>query len=120
MDVIIMESKAHQELMAKLDHINEFIRSFLKAKEVKESKEDTSYFVQSTSKEIWLDSKAVCERLNISNRTLYRLRKERLIGYSNVRGHYRFKESDVEGILNGRLIVPNPETMDEMRQTYKK
>jgi excisionase family DNA binding protein len=111
MDVIIMESKAHQELMAKLDGINEFIRSFSQRKDVREDKE---------SKEVWLDSKAVCERLNISNRTLYRLRKERLIGYSNVRGHYRFKESDVEGILNGRLIVPNPETMDEMRQTCKK
>jgi excisionase family DNA binding protein len=108
MDVIIMESKAHQELMAKLDGINEFIRSFLQKKEVKESKE---------IQEVWLDSKAVCERLNISNRTLYRLRKERLLGYSNVRGHYRFKESDVEGILNGRLIVSNPKTLDEMRQT---
>ena len=107
MDVIIMESKAYQELMLKLEQINEFIRSFSAAKEVKESKEN---------KEVWLDSKAVCERLNISNRTLFRLRKERLIGYSNVRGHYRFKQSDVEKILHERHVVPNPETLDEMRQ----
>jgi excisionase family DNA binding protein len=111
MDVIIIESRAYQELMAKLDHINEFIRSFLQKKDIKEDKE---------SNEVWLDSKAVCERLNISSRTLYRLRKERLIGYSNVRGHYRFKESDVEGILSGRLVVSNPETLDEMRQTCQK
>jgi excisionase family DNA binding protein len=111
MDVIIMESKAHQELMAKLEQMHEFFRALPQVKEVQEVKED---------KEVWLDSKAVCERLNISNRTLFRLRKERLIGYSNVRGHYRFKESDVEQILHGRLIVPNPETMDELRQTFKR
>jgi excisionase family DNA binding protein len=104
MDVIIMESKAYQELMAKLDRIHDYFRK-------KEDKEN---------KEVWLDSKTVCERLNISTRTLFRLRKERLIGYSNVRGHYRFKESDVEQILHGRLVVPNPETMDELRQSYKK
>lgn len=107
MDVIIMESKAYQELMAKLEQMHDFFRK----KEVKEVKEN---------KEVWMDSKAVCERLNISTRTLYRLRKERLIGYSNVRGHYRFKESDVEQILHGRLVVPNPETMNELRQSYKR
>jgi excisionase family DNA binding protein len=111
MDVIIMENKAYQELMAKLEQIHEFFRSFSQAKEDKECKESKE------NKDVWLDSKAVCERLNISTRTLYRLRKERVIGYSNVRGHYRFKQSDVEQILNGRLIVPNPETFDEMRQT---
>jgi len=114
MDVIIMESKAYQELMAKLDHINEFIRSLLQKKEVeevKEIKEDTSYKVQSTSKDVWIDSNAVCEMLNISSRTLYRLRKERLIGYSTLRGRCRFKQSDVEQILEKRLILPEYETM---------
>ena len=104
MEVIIIESKAYQELCVKLDRIYDFFRKT-------EAQDD---------KEVWIDSKAVCEKLNISTRTLYRLRKERLIGYSNVRGHYRFKESDVEQILHGRLVVPNPETMDELRQSYKR
>jgi len=110
MEVIIIESKAYQELMAKLDRINEFIGTVSQTKEDMESKEN---------KDVWLDSNAVCERLNISSRTLYRLRKERLIGFSNVRGHYRFKQSDVDKILHGRLIAPNPETLNELRQTYK-
>jgi len=107
MEVITIESKAYQALATKLDQLHEAFRAFSQEKEDKESKED---------KEVWIDSKAVCERLNISTRTLYRLRKERLIGYSNVRGHYRFKQSDVEKILNERLIAPNPETLDELRQ----
>jgi excisionase family DNA binding protein len=99
--------------MLKLEQLHEFFRSFSreKAKENKE-KEDV--------KDVWIDSKTVCERLNISTRTLYRLRKERLIGYSTVRGQYRFKQSDVEQIFNERLIVPNPKTVDELRQTYKR
>jgi len=104
MDVIIMESKAYQELMLKLDRIYDFFRK-------KEEKEN---------EEVWLDSKAVCEKLNISTRTLYRLRKERLIGYSTVRGQYRFKESDVEQILHGRLVVSHPENFEELRHTYKR
>ena len=109
MEVITIESKAYQELIVKLEQLHEFFRSFLQAKETKEEKS-----------EVWLDSKSVCERLKISGRTLYRLRKEELIGFSIVRGHYRFKRSDVEQILNERLIVPNRETLDEMRQTNKK
>jgi excisionase family DNA binding protein len=104
MDVIIIESKAYQELMLKLDRIYEFFRK----KEVQEDRD------------VWLDSKAVCERLDVSTRTLFRLRKERLIAYSNVRGHYRFKQSDVDKILNERRVVSHPETMDELRQIYKK
>ena len=112
MEVITIESKAYQALATKLDQLHEAFLSVSQAKEDKESKECKE------DKEVWMDSKAVCERLNISTRTLYRLRKERLIGYSNVRGHYRFKQSDVEKILNERLIAPNPETLNELRQIF--
>jgi excisionase family DNA binding protein len=111
MEVITIESKAFQELMQKLEQLHDFFRLFAREKEVKEIKE---------VKDVWLDSKTVCERLNISTRTLYRLRKERLLAYSFVRGQYRFKESDVEKIVNERLVVSNPETLDEFRQNFKK
>jgi excisionase family DNA binding protein len=111
MEVITIESAAYQALAQKLDQVHEFFRSFSQKKEEEEIREDRE------NRDVWLESKAVCERLNISTRTLYRLRKERLIGYSNVRGHYRFKQSDVEKILNERLIAANPETLDELRQT---
>ena len=108
MEVITIENKAYQELMRKLDQMHDFFRSFSQPKEVKEVKED---------KEVWLDTKTVCERLKISTRTLFRLRKERLISYSVFRGRCRFKESEVEQIMRERVIVANPETLDEMRQT---
>jgi excisionase family DNA binding protein len=104
MEVITIENKAFQEIILKLDQLHEFFRSFSQKYEDEEEKND------------WIDSKAVCERMNISTRTLYRLRKERIIGYSIVRGQYRFRKSDVEKILNERHVVSNPKTLDELRQ----
>ena len=107
MEVITIESKAYQELM---QNINQLIKSFSDAREKpKDEKKDE-----------WMDSNAVCRRLNISTRTLHRLKKERLISYSILRGRYRYKNSDVEQILRDRLIVSNPETLDELRQTIHK
>jgi excisionase family DNA binding protein len=109
MEVITIESKAYQEIVLKIEQLHEYFKSFPQKKEVKKDE-----------KEVWLDSNTVCERLNISTRTLYRMRKERLIGFSNLRGHYRFKQSDVEQILQGRLVVSDPETFEEMRQIISK
>jgi excisionase family DNA binding protein len=111
-----MENKAYQDLMLKLEQIHEFFQSFSQKKEVVEAKENKG---NKEVMDVWLDSNTVCERLNISTRTLYRLRKERLITYSVVRGQFRFKESDVAQIMNESIVVANPETFEELRQGYR-
>ena len=104
MEVITIESRAYQELMQK---INQLI-AVSSAKPNDEKKDE------------WLDSNAVCRRLNISSRTLHRLKKERQIPYSILRGRYRYKQSDVEKLLRDRVVVSNPETLGEIRQGYLK
>ena len=104
MEVITIESKAYQELMKKLNQL-----IMISSEKPKDEKKDE-----------WLDSNAVCQRLNISTRTLFRLKKERVISYSMLRGRYRYKHSDVEKILRDRVVVSNPETLDELRQTIQK
>jgi len=108
MEVITIESKAYQELMQK---INQLIQS------VQEKPKEEKPVIEE-KKDEWLDSNAVCQQLDISSRTLYRLQKERLISYSTLRGRYRFKRSDVEQFLHNRVIVSQPETLNEKRQTY--
>ena len=107
MEVITIESEAFRELILKIEELHEFFRSLPPPPEVKEEDD-------------WLDSNAVCDKLKISQRTLYRLRKERLIGFSSLRGRCRFRLSDVEKILNERVVVSHPETFDQLRQNYKK
>ena len=104
MEVITIESKAYQEFM---QQFNRLVQSL--PDKPKEEKSDE-----------WLDSNAVCRQLNISSRTLHRLKKERLISYSVLRGRYRYKQSDVAQILRDRTVVSNPETLNELRQTYQK
>jgi len=104
MEVITIESKAYQEFM---QNLNRLIQS-LSEKQKDEKKDE------------WLDSNAACRELNISNRTLHRLKKERLISYSMLRGRYRYKRSDIEQIMRDGLVVSNPETLDELRQTFHK
>ena len=58
MEVITIESAAYQVLVQKLEQVYEFFRSFSQAEELKESTANTSYFVQSTSKEVWLSMRA--------------------------------------------------------------
>ena len=110
MEVITVESKAYQELMYK---INQLIY-FSQEKPKEEKKEDPK------DKDEWLDSNAVCQQLNISLRTLYRLQKERLISYSVLRGRYRYKRSDVEQFLHNNVIAASPEMCGEQRFTFKK
>ena len=109
MEVITVESKAYRELMLKLEQLCENSRNIAHAKEAEKQEKDE-----------WIDSKAVCIRLNISTRTLHRMIKERLIGYSFLRGRYRFKKSEVEQMLLGNHVVSHPETFEELRQPYLK
>jgi predicted DNA-binding transcriptional regulator AlpA len=108
MEVITIESEAYRKMMLKLDTLCDHIRLFAQAKDKSDEKKE----------DVWLDSKAVCRKLNISTRTLYRMKNERLISYSVFRGHCRFRQSDVEAIINGQRVVSNPETFEEMRQSY--
>jgi excisionase family DNA binding protein len=107
MEVITIESRAYQDLMQKLHQLCEHIQFFSQAREAEKHE----------NRDVWLDSKAVCQRLNISSRTLHRMKKERKISFSVLRGRYRYKQSDVERLLGERHVVSNPETRDELYPT---
>ena len=111
MEVITIETAAYRDLMLKLNTLCEYIRFFSQARDEAKAKAEKD--------EAWLDSNEVCKKLNISSRTLYRMKKERRISYSIFRGQCRFKYSDVEKLLHERVIVSNPATPDELRQPLK-
>ena len=64
MDVITIESKAYKEIVAKIDVIANYVFS----------QEDTK-----NEDEIWVDSYEVCTFLQISDRTLQRLRAKGVV-----------------------------------------
>jgi hypothetical protein len=104
MEVITFDSKAYQDLTAKIERIADYV---FKKENVPDKEE-----------EIWLDSFEVASLLHISTKTLQRLRKDKLISYSILRGRCLYKLSEIERGLNERLITCNPQTLDEFRRNY--
>jgi hypothetical protein len=104
MEVITLESKAYKDLVSKIDKIADFVvRQEMKP-------EDRG--------DVWLDSNEVADALNISTRTLQRLRNENLISYTSFRGRCLYKLSEIERGLNERIIKCKPQNLEDFRKNY--
>ena len=98
MEIITFESKAYKELDNKITTIANFIFNQLGESKMNED-------------EIWVDSYEVCTFLQISDRTLQRLRANGVIAYSNIGGRCYYKIGELKRLLEERLIKSNDECM---------
>lgn len=105
MEVITIESKAFKELMDKVNTIAKFVVNY--------QPEETS------DEETWVDSYEVCTFLRISERTLQRLRKNRLITYSTISGKTYYTIAEIKRLLNERLVRSNQECLDNLIESHK-
>jgi hypothetical protein len=105
MEVITIDSKAYQDLIDRINKIADYIINEQASRE-------------NPVQEIWLDSQEVANLLRISTKTLQRLRKEKLISYTILRGRCLYKLSEIERGLNERIITCNPSTLEEFRRNY--
>ena len=73
--------------------------------------------------DVIVDSYEVCTFLKISEKTLQRLRVSGTIAYSNIRGRYFYKVSEIRRMLEERLVKSNKENIDNLitnHQLYAK
>jgi len=105
MEVITIDSEAYKDLAKKIDRIAEFVEKHMEAD-------------QKTKQEIWLDSFEVARLLKISTKTLQRLRKDKLISYTILRGKCLYKLSEIERGLNERIIKADPRSLNDFRRNY--
>ena len=101
MEIITMDSKVYQNLEKKINDIAEFV-----------------YGTKTIQEDRWLDTDDAAEMLGVSTRTLQRLRTDREIDYSMLRGRCRYRLSEIERVLNDRIISSNPKTLEELREGY--
>jgi hypothetical protein len=106
MDVITIESQAYKELMAKINTITQFV----KACQERENGETTDG---------WVDSYEVCTFLKISVRTLQRLRAKGEINYSRISGKNFYRISEIQRLLNERLIRSTEECLQDLINNHK-
>ena len=101
MDVITIESKAFKEIMQKLDKLLRFVKIY--------SDDDE-----------WVDEYEICLYLDISKRTLQRLRKKELLNFSMTTGKPRYTISEVRRMLAEGLVRSNPDKLKSLIENYNK
>ena len=101
MDVITIESEAYKELVTKINAIAKFVINH---------QEDDAI----NSEEMWVDSYEVCTFLKISERTLQRLRTNRIISYSIISGKSYYTIAEIRRMLNERKIRSTDECMNDL------
>ena len=106
MDVITIESQAYKDLVTKLNAIAKFV--------VDHQDDDTV-----NPDEMWVDSYEVCTFLKISERTLQRLRSNRLISYSIISGKSYYTIAEIKRMLNEKRIRSTEECMNDLINNHK-
>lgn len=102
MDVITIESKAYKELVEKINTIANFVVSH----ESDKQGEDPD--------QMWVDNYEVRTFLNISERTLQRLRSEGMIPYSIISGKSYYKIAEIKRMLEERRVKSTEERLNDL------
>ena len=104
MEIITFDHDVYKDLSSKIERIAEYV--FKKEENPKQEPE------------MWLTSEELADLLQISTRTLQRMRKERLIPFSMMRNKCIYRMSDIEKCIVSRLVTCNPDTLIEFRKNY--
>ena len=99
METITIESKAFQQLMAKIDRIDRFIID-----STKDNAEPDN---------LWLDNDTVCAYLKVSKRTLQRYRSNGVIAYSIIGRKTYYSVASVKELLKDKNIRRNKDSLNE-------
>jgi hypothetical protein len=106
MDVIMIESQAYRELVSKINMIAKFV--------VEHQPTETG-----NPDEEWVDSYEVCTFLNISERTLQRLRTNGFISYSLISGKTYYTIGEIKRMLNEKRIRSNEEAIQNLISNHQ-
>jgi len=107
MEVITVESKAYKELVAKINTIAQFVADYQSVNTINPEEE-------------WIDSFEVCSFLNISQRTLQRLRSKGAITYSVIAGKTYYTIAEIKRMLNERRIRSSEEAMQNLITNHQR
>ena len=106
MNVITIESQAYKELVSKINTIAKFVVEYQPA-ETNNPEDD------------WVDSYEVCTFLNISERTLQRLRSKGMITYSLMGGKSYYTISEIKRALREKRIRSNEEALQNLINNHQ-
>ena len=103
MEVITIDSKAFQQLLEKVNAINDYVR---------EARLEQTSNIDEES----VDSQVVCQYLRICEKTLQRLRSAGKISYSCVGNKYYYQIAEIKRCIKAHLIKSGEEMLDDLMQ----
>ena len=106
MEVITIESKAFNEIIRHIVDISNFLNDVEnRINEFETHMKDIAVFTKQYCKdEDWVDEKTICDYLDISTRTLQRLRKKEMLNFSMTTGKPRYTVGEVRRMLREGLV----------------
>ena len=108
MKVITIESSAYQAMMEQIAEIAGYIRGLKEEKQRQDA----------ATEDRLLNTAQAAELLNVSNRTLQRMRDDHRIEYVIVRGTCRYRLSEVRRLLEANTVKNKEETIDALFHNY--
>ena len=105
MEVITIESQAYKNIMSKMDTIYDYVVSQQNTQDEEDS---------------WVDNYEVCTFLKMSDRTLQRLRSEKKINYSRIRGKTYYKISEIKRMMDENLIRRSEDCLQNLIENHQK
>lgn len=108
MEIVTLESSAYKELIGRIDRISAYIENQERQREQQEN-----------NAEVWLTTRQVMAMLNISQRTLQRMRDSNRIAYSFAGHNCRYHIKEVERFIREGIIIGDPERLEEFKHNYK-
>lgn len=108
MEVITFESDAFKQLEKKIDRIAGFVTNI----EVPPNNKDPDW------SSVRLESEEICDILDISSRTLQRIRKEGRLFYYIEKGKCIYKFEDVEQLVKEKIFPTHIKSYLEFRKSY--
>lgn len=105
MKVITMESSAFRALTEQIAEIAAHIRTASDEK-------------KSESPDRLLTTREAAQLLNVSTRTLQRMRSEQRIGYVVLRGKCRYRRSEIDRLLDDCTISEDAATPEELKRNH--
>lgn len=104
-----MDSDAFKSLENKIDRIAGFVE---KAEDQNQNKDPDFTGIK-------LNTEEVCDILNVSSRTLQRLRKDGSLYYYIEKGKCVYKFQDIEQLVNDKLLPTPVKSITEFRKAYR-
>ena len=106
MDVITIETQAYRELIAKISTIAKFV--------IERQSSETN-----NMEDDWVDSYEVCTLLNISERTLQRLRSTGMITYSLMGGKSYYTIGEIKKALKEKRIRSSEDAIQNLINNHR-